>query len=122
MGMNPHFEGSRSVRIAVEARVTRPAHTPLDGTFLAWANPPEGSTAGGDYPFAFDCPDAATHESLELPVVADAQIAAFAQHFRSTRRPAALRRGRVGPGTPLRLAVVHPLRVISPSGRTSDAA
>src|SRR3954451_19723998 len=68
MGMNPHFEGRSVVRIAVEARVTRQAHTPLDGTFLAWANPPEGSTAGGDYPFAFDCPDAATLKSLELPI------------------------------------------------------
>ena len=56
MGMNPHFEGKSSVRIAVEARIARESHTPLDGTFLAWANPPDGAAAGGDYPFAFDCP------------------------------------------------------------------
>jgi hypothetical protein len=79
MGMNPHFAGQSSVRVAIEARVERPSHTPLDGTFLCWANPPAGAVSGGDYPFAFDCPDAATHRDLTLPVVALAQIAAFAQ-------------------------------------------
>ena len=79
MGMNPHFAGKSSVPVAVEARVARDAHTPLDGTFLAWANPPAGARRGGDYPFAFDCPDAATHEALTLPAALTAQIAAFAQ-------------------------------------------
>jgi len=79
MGMNPHFEGKSSVRVAVEARVVRGAQTPLDGTFLAWANPPAGEVSGGDYPFVFDCPDAATHDGLTLPATLTAQIAAFAQ-------------------------------------------
>jgi hypothetical protein len=81
MGMNPHFQGKSSVRVAVEARVARDAHTPLDGTFLAWANPPPGAESGGDYPFAFDCPDAAVHETLTLPATLTAQIAAFAQQI-----------------------------------------
>lgn len=79
MGMNPHFAGKSSVRVALEARVVRDAHTPLDGTFLAWANPPPGAATGGDYPFVFDCPDAATNDALTLPVTLTAQIAAFAQ-------------------------------------------
>ena len=79
MGMNPHFAGKASLRVGVEARVARPSHTPLDGTFLAWANPPAGAATGGDYPFAFDCPDAATHLDLALPAVVTAQVAAFAQ-------------------------------------------
>src|SRR5687767_8122852 len=79
MGMNPHFAGKSSVRVGIEARVARPAHTPLDGTFLAWANPPAGSATGGEYPFAFDCPDAARHLDLTLPAVVSAQLAAFAQ-------------------------------------------
>jgi hypothetical protein len=78
MGMNAHFAGKSSIRLAVEVRVARPSHTPLDGTFLAWANPPAGAT-GGDYPFAFDCPDAATHLDLPLPATVTAQMAAFAQ-------------------------------------------
>jgi hypothetical protein len=81
MGMNPHFAGKSAVRVAVEARVTRPSHTPLDGSFLAWANPQEGATSGGDYPFVFDCPDAAVYADLQLPTIADAQIAAFAQQL-----------------------------------------
>jgi hypothetical protein len=79
MGMNPHFAGKSSVRVAIESRVSRPTHTPLDGTFLSWANPPAGAVAGGDYPLAFDCPDAAIHADLALPAVVHAQIAAFAQ-------------------------------------------
>jgi hypothetical protein len=79
MGMNAHFAGMSSIRAGVEARVARPSHTPLDGTFLAWANPPAGSATGGDYPFAFDCPDAATHLELALPAVIAVQVAAFAQ-------------------------------------------
>ncbi len=79
MGMSAHFAGKSSIRLAVEARVVRPSHTPLDGTFLAWANPPAGAVTGGDYPFAFDCPDAATHLDLQLPVTLTAQMAAFAQ-------------------------------------------
>ncbi len=79
MGMNAHFAGKSSIQLAVEARVARPSHTPLDGTFLAWANPPAGAVTGGDYPFAFDCPDAATHLELPLPATVTAQVAAFAQ-------------------------------------------
>lgn len=79
MGMSAHFAGKSQVRVAIEARVPRPSHTPLDGTFLAWANPPAGGAAGGDYPFVFDCPDAAVHLELALPVIAVAQVAAFAQ-------------------------------------------
>ncbi|MSO30360.1 MAG: hypothetical protein EXQ48_05360 [Acidobacteria bacterium] len=81
MGMNPHFEGKSSVRVAIEARIVRQAQTPLDGAFLAWANPPAGAAAGGDYPFAFDCPDAGTHDALALPATLTAQIAAFAQEL-----------------------------------------
>jgi len=81
MGMNPHFEGKGAMRVAIEARVGRATHTPLDGTFLAWANPPEGAPTGGDYPFVFDAPDAALHEALELPATMTAQIAAFAQQI-----------------------------------------
>ncbi len=79
MGMNAHFAGKSLVRVAVEARVARPSHTPLDGTFLAWANPSGGAASVGDYPFVFDCPDAATHLELALPSTVTAQIAAFAQ-------------------------------------------
>lgn len=79
MGMTPHFAGKASMTAAIEARVSRDGQTPLDGTFLAWANPPAGASAGGDYPFVFDCPDAAVHASLPLPSTVPVQVAAFAQ-------------------------------------------
>ena len=81
MGMNPHFAGASLVTALLEARVTRKTHTPLDGTFLAWANPPADGHAGGEYPFAFDCPDAAINSDLTLPVVVPLQVAAFAQQI-----------------------------------------
>ena len=101
------------VRVAVEARVPRPSHTPLDGTFLAWANPPEGAATGGDYPFAFDCPDAATHADLALPVTLTAQVAAFAQQV-SLYESAEARTQRQGRQPPH--ASFIPSGLVSPSG------
>lgn len=116
MGMNPHFEGKSSIRIAVEARVTRKAHTPLDGTFLAWANPPEGAASGGDYPFAFDCPDAAVHESLELPLTVTAQIAAFAQQLTVYESETAYNASQAAQGLTFPSRAFIPSGLISPSG------
>lgn len=81
LGMNPHFGGMSTVRATLETRVSRASHTPLDGTFLAWANPPADGSPGGDYPFAFDCPDAATLASVDLPATVTLQVAAFAQQL-----------------------------------------
>lgn len=116
MGMNPHFEGKSSVRVAVEARVTRDAHTPLDGTFLAWANPPAGAAAGGDYPFAFDCPDAATHDALALPATRTAQIAAFAQQITVHASEAAYEAAQRAQGLTFGSRSFIPSGLISPSG------
>jgi hypothetical protein len=116
MGMNPHFEGRSSVRVALEARVTRKAHTPLDGTFLAWANPPAHATSGGDYPFAFDCPDAASHDDLQLPATATAQIAAFAQQLSVHRSEAEYIAGQTAGGLSFGSRSFIPSGLISPSG------
>jgi hypothetical protein len=116
MGMNPHFAGKSSVVVAIEARVVRNAQTPLDGTFLAWANPPPGATAGGDYPFAFDCPDAAVHETLVLPVRLEAQIAAFAQEITVYASPSAYDAAQAAQGLPFGSRSFIPSGIISPSG------
>ena len=116
MGMNPHFEGKSSIRIAVEARVTRQGHTPLDGTFLAWANPPEGAATGGDYPFAFDCPDAAVHEPLALPVTVMAQVAAFAQEISVYPSEAAYHAAQAAQGLAFPSRAFIPSGLMSPSG------
>lgn len=118
MGMNPHFEGKSSIRIAVEARVSRQSHTPLDGTFLAWANPPEGAATGGDYPFAFDCPDAAVHEAVELPIIVTAQMAAFAQQLSVYESEAAYDAGQAAQGQSFPSRAFIPSGLMSPSGET----
>jgi hypothetical protein len=116
MGMNPHFEGKSSVRVAVEARIARDAHTPLDGTFLAWANPPADAVAGGDYPLAFDCPDAATHDALTLPATLSAQIAAFAQQVTVHESQNAYDAAQAAQGLPFPSRSFIPSGIISPSG------
>ena len=116
MGMNPHFAGKSSVRIAVDARVNRSSHTPLDGTFLCWANPPAGSAAGGDYPFAFDCPDAATHRELALPVVTVAQVAAFAQQVSVFESPDAYDASQAAQGLAFASQSFIPSGLLSPAG------
>jgi len=116
MGMNPHFEGKSSVRVAVEARIARDAHTPLDGTFLAWANPPAGAVSGGDYPFVFDCPDAATHDALALPATLTAQIAAFAQTISVYESHAVYDAAQAAQGQSFGSRSFIPSGLISPSG------
>lgn len=116
MGMNPHFAGKSQVRVAIEARVNRGSHTPLDGTFLCWANPPAGATAGGDYPFAFDCPDAAAYAGLPLPALAVAQVAAFAQELTLFDSPAAYDAAQAAQGLTFASQSFIPSGLISPAG------
>jgi hypothetical protein len=116
MGMTPHFAGKSMMRIGVEARVHRATHTPLDGTFLAWANPPAGAATGGEYPFAFDCPDAATHLDLPLPVVVMAQLAAFAQQVTLHDSPVAFRAAQQAQGLDTPSQSFIPSGLIAPTG------
>jgi hypothetical protein len=116
MGMTAHFAGKSSIRLAVEARVARPSHTPLDGTFLAWANPPAGAATGGDYPFAFDCPDAATHLELPLPATVTAQVAAFAQQLSLYESAGAYASARAAEGVSSPSRSFIPSGLISPDG------
>jgi hypothetical protein len=120
MGMNPHFAGKSVVRVAVEARVARDTHTLLDGTFLAWANLPPGATTGGDYPFAFDCPDADTVGDLALPAVVDAQIAAFAQEVSGFDTEASYAASQAVQDMTFESRSSIPSGLISPDGRPVD--
>jgi hypothetical protein len=120
MGMVPHFAGKSSMRLAVEARVARPSHTPLDGTFLAWANPPAGAVTGGDYPFAFDCPDAATHLELALPATVTAQMAAFAQQISLYESAAAYATAQAAEGVSSPSRSFIPSGLLTPDGEPVD--
>ena len=120
MGMNPHFDGKSSVQVAVEARVTRDSHTPLDGTFLAWANPPAGATTGGDYPFVFDCPDAEALRDLTLPALSVAQIAAFAQQVSVYESEASYATAQAAEGLAFASRSFIPSGLVSPDGQPVD--
>lgn len=115
MGMNPHFEGKSVVRAVLEARVIRPTHTPLDGTFLAWANPPADGSVGGDVPFAFDCPDAATIAG-PLPALVTLQVAAFAQQVTVHADRAAFAADQAAQGLSFDVHSFIPSGLITPSG------
>ena len=104
------------MRVGVEARVSRTGHTSLDGTFLAWENPPDGAATGGDYPFAFDCPEAATHLDLPLPVAVEAQVAAFAQQVSLFESPAAHDASQAAQGLTSSSQSFIPSGLFSPSG------
>ena len=120
MGMNPHFAGKSAVRIALETRVIREAHTPLDGTFIGWANPPQDRSLAGDYPLAFDCPDAAVHGGLALPAVVLVQIAAFAQQITAYGSVAAYDAAMTAQGMAFASKSFIPSGLISPSGQPVD--
>lgn len=116
MGMTPHFAGRSRLRVGLEARVTRPTHTPLDTTFLGWANPPAGASSGGDYPFAFDCPNGALYAELELPLTVDVQMAAFAQQATVHASEAEYRAAQAAQGLPFAPRSFIPSGLISPTG------
>ncbi len=81
IGMNPHFSGESLVRVGLQTRIHRESDTALDGAFRCWADPEQDKPDSGAYPFVFDAPDAATYSDLELPVIAKAQVAAFAHEI-----------------------------------------
>jgi hypothetical protein len=79
LGVNPHFAGKSSTRIALQSRIQREEDTTdLDGAFQAWMPAAEG---GAEYPFVFDSPDALTYGNLEIPALVDVQITAFAHEL-----------------------------------------
>ncbi len=78
IGLHPHFAGESVMQVGLTERVSRPDDTELDGAFYGWAAAPENDPEGGMYPFAFDVPDYHVYDGLELPKVAEVQLAAFA--------------------------------------------
>lgn len=116
MGMTPHFAGKSRMTIAVEARIARETHTPLDGSFLGWLNPSSGPAGGGETPIVFDCPDAALHRELALPAVASVQIAAFAQNITVHASESAYREDQAAQGLSFSSRSFIPSGLVSPSG------
>lgn len=78
--LNPHFRGTTSVRMSLVSHIARPG-VPLDGAFYGVMNPDPHHLEKGTVDLVFDLPDDALHRDLELPVVRQVQLAAFAQRL-----------------------------------------
>ncbi|MGI8786858.1 MAG: hypothetical protein ACR2HG_03755 [Pyrinomonadaceae bacterium] len=79
IGFNPHFAGKSRRRVCLTKMIERDS-SELDGGFHAWANPQNGATDSGDYPFVFDAPDFRTIDELNFPHVCEIQLTAFASN------------------------------------------
>lgn len=75
--VNPHFAGSSRVHVGLVELIQEPEYSALGGAFRAWTDPEEKPDRGV-CEIALHCPNAACHTALKLPVIATAQIAAFA--------------------------------------------
>ena len=71
-----HYSGSSRVRVRLIEAIW-PPDTGADDMFRAWTDPAEGAE-DRVCEIVFDSPDGSRHTDLKLPVVATAQIAAFA--------------------------------------------
>ncbi len=81
VGFNPHFAGESVISVGLTARIERAETSVLDGAFHCWANPGGDDAELGDYPFVFDAPDFRLCDSVKLPSIVEAQIAAFAHEL-----------------------------------------
>jgi len=79
IGFNPHFAGKSRRTVNLTKAILRDS-SELDGGFHAWANPQDGISESGDYPFVFDVPDFRAIENLELPSTVEIQLTAFASN------------------------------------------
>ncbi|MFW5658385.1 MAG: hypothetical protein ACOCZ8_00240 [Bacteroidota bacterium] len=93
LGLNPHFRGESKLRLLLNHTIFRNDEQ-LDGAFHAWADPTreairasmqnerlQSGSLPGLFPFVFDLPDFHTLPGLQLPQVAEVQIAAFAHEM-----------------------------------------
>jgi len=76
VGFNPHFAG-KSRRVVSLTKMIERDSSELDGGFHAWANPQNGVSAEGDYPFVFDVPDFRAVEIEAFPKAVEIQLTAF---------------------------------------------
>jgi hypothetical protein len=81
IGLNPHFAGDSVMSVGLTSRLERNEASMLDGAFHCWANPSGDDAELGDYPFVFDAPDFRLCDSVKLPSIVEAQIAAFAHEL-----------------------------------------
>ena len=80
IGFNPHFAGRSRRTVGLTKAIERDS-SQLDGGFYAWANPVEtNGEISGEYPFVFDVPEFRLHDEINLPLICEIQLTAFASN------------------------------------------
>lgn len=77
--MNPHFLGPSRMRLRIESRMQTPRGDVMNNAFQAWALGDEDADHHGVFPLVFDSPDFHLYDDMELPVIEQVQLAAFAE-------------------------------------------
>lgn len=78
IGLNPHFAGKTRASAGIMQRVSRGGF-PMDGGFMALAQPYGSDPIRGAFTFVFDTPCFHLHDELALPAIRSVQLSAFAQ-------------------------------------------
>jgi len=77
--MNPHFFGPARMRVHIESRVQTPRGNSTNNAFRGWALIDGDGEESDGFPIVFDSPDFHLYDDVELPVIEQAQLAAFAE-------------------------------------------
>ena len=81
VGLTPSFSGESTIKIAITHAISRPDDSDFEGMIHGWANPKPDEVNSGDYPFVFDLVDKAAYDNLQLPLIANISISAFAHEL-----------------------------------------
>lgn len=79
MQMNPHFFGPARMRVRIEGRVQTPRGNGTNNAFRGWALSDGDGEESDGFPFVFDSPDFHLYDHVELPLIEEVQLAAFAE-------------------------------------------
>jgi tetratricopeptide (TPR) repeat protein len=79
MQMNPHFLGPARMRVRIEGRVQAPRGNGTNNAFRGWALSDSDGDETDGFPIVFDSPDFHLYDYVELPVIEEVQLAAFAE-------------------------------------------
>jgi tetratricopeptide (TPR) repeat protein len=77
--MNPHFLGPARMRVRIESRVQTPRGNGTNNAFRGWAISDSDGEESDGFPIIFDSPDFHLYDHVELPVIEQVQLAAFAE-------------------------------------------
>lgn len=80
IGFMPYFSGQSYMKLALTQAIERDESegSILEGMFRGWVNPHPSGLIEGEYPLIIDIPDFDNYRTIQLPLVVDMQVTAFA--------------------------------------------